>query len=277
MIVQIADDFDPQKIEESGQCFRVRRMDDGWRFITQNHVLYLSEAGENGKYEVSCPENEWKAVWVPYFDLSRCYQEVRHLVPARDPLLSRAAEEGRGIRILRQDPWETLITFILSQRKNIPAIKDCVERLAERYGTLLTTPREEIYAFPSAGEMIRKGVTESQLRECKAGYRAGYILRAVSQAADGMLNLEEMNGLSDEDLFTRLTGLYGVGRKVADCVCLYAYGRTAMAPVDTWIRKVIDQYYSGENPFPAYGESAGILQQYVFYYAQKHKDEFRAD
>lgn len=271
MEVCISDLFDLQKIADSGQCFRVAPLPGGtYRFITGGNVLYIRKAAEE-TYEVSCDQDTWEQIWSPYFDLARNYQDICKAIPAEDPFLALAAQTGAGIRILRQDPWEILVTFIISQRKSIPAIRSVVELLSERYGSKIRTPSETLYTFPTASQL--KDVHPEDYIACKAGYRAPYLCDAVHQVLSGSLDLEGIASLSDEELITALEGVKGVGIKVANCVALFAYGRTACAPVDTWIKKIIRQEYRGQNPFDRYGDSAGIMQQYFFYYAQNHKAE----
>ncbi|MGN0308051.1 MAG: DNA-3-methyladenine glycosylase family protein [Lachnospiraceae bacterium] len=278
MIISITDDFDLKKIADSGQCFRVKAMEDGtYRFITGEQVLYIrklsKEALSSSEYfEVSCSEEIWKTVWYPYFDLERSYANIRQRIGPRDKYMLSAAENGRGIRILRQDPWEMLITFIISQQKTIPAIKNAVETLSVNYGTSLPLDSEKLYTFPTPQQLST--VTQEMLREYKLGYRAPYIVDAVRQVNSGRLDLHRLSSYSDKKLFEALKQVSGVGEKVANCICLFAYGRTRLAPVDTWIKKVIEQKYKGKNPFPKYRDGAGIMQQYIFYYAQTHKDEF---
>lgn len=273
MIIKLTDDFDLQKIADSGQCFRVRTFEDGtYRFITEDQLLYIKKVDDE-MYDISCSEELWIKIWYPYFDLDRSYSEVRGRIGSRDKYMLSAAENGLGIRILRQDPWEMLITFIISQQKTIPAIKSAVEILSANYGTLLPSDREEIYSFPTPKQL--SGITGEILREYKLGYRAPYILDAVRQVLSGKLDLHALASRSDRKLFEALKQVNGVGEKVSNCICLFAYGRTRLAPVDTWIKKVIDQKYKGKNPFPKYKDGAGIMQQYIFYYAQTHKDEFQ--
>lgn len=296
MYITIEDDFDLQKIADSGQCFRVKCFnDDTYRFITGENVLYIRKADRNtpephtigntttepdrniqketeNRYEISCTEEVWNRVWYPYFDLGRSYREVRERIKSRDKYMLAAAENGLGIRILRQEPWEMLITFIISQQKTIPAIKNAVETLCKNYGTKLTAIHEEIYCFPSATQL--SGVTEELLREYKLGYRAPYVLDAINKVHHQDIDLYTIASYTDRKLFEALKQVSGVGDKVSNCICLFAYGRTRLAPVDTWIKKVIDQKYKGKNPFPKYRDAAGIMQQYIFYYAQTHKGEF---
>lgn len=269
MQLTITDDFDLRKIADSGQCFRIRNFDDrGYRFISGDRVLYLTQP-VSGNFRVSCSQEEWDSYWTEYFDLNRNYEQVRE--SAKDDVyINSAANTGKGIRILRQDPWEILITFIISQRKSIPAIKKCVELLSEKYGTPIQTEYELLYAFPRPEQLL--SADSASLAECGLGYRLPYVEDAVQKVASRTLDLDALSLLDDDSLVQALMSVSGVGVKVSNCVGLFAYGRTACAPVDTWIAKTIAANYHGENPFPKYGENAGIMQQYVFYYAQTHKN-----
>ena len=289
MHITIEDDFDLYKIANCGQCFRAvqipssgkyaeRGSDPLYRFITGNHILYIrsaepgSDAGHlSPVYEVSCTKAQWESVWVPYFDLNRNYAQVRNRIPAEDSYLLEAAEKGRGIRILRQDPWETLVTFIISQRKNIPAIRKAVEQIAALYGSTATTPYERLCLFPTAMQIMEQGL--DKLAGCSLGYRLPYVIDAIECVADGRLDLGGCMDSYDQDLFGKLQMVKGVGCKISNCVCLFAYGRTSLAPVDVWIDRVIREHYQGKNPFPAYGHDAGIMQQYMFYAAQTSRDK----
>lgn len=273
MLVRISDLFDLQKIADSGQCFRTTALADGsWRFLTGDQVLRIRPAGGDD-YEVSCSREAWDRVWTPYFDLGRCYREI--VIPPEDRFLQKAAQAGAGIRILRQDPWETLMTFLISQRKSIPAIREVVELLSARYGVPFPPEAGEIlYQFPTPERL--RDVTEEDYRACKAGYRASYLRDAVRRVLSGELDLRAISALPDEGLLSALETVRGVGVKVASCVALFAYGRAACAPVDTWIQRIILREYGGRNPFARYGEAAGIMQQFLFYYAQLHKADMQA-
>lgn len=317
MDIIISDDFDLDKITNSGQAFRIKVFNDGtYRFVTENHILYIKKNNNAGDdhYDISMysaeimastseytpnssytdssecaansacistsncnpvnvtPADEWGSVWVPYFDLNRSYRDIRALVPTNDSYMKQAADYGIGLRILKQNPWEMLITFIISQRKNIPAIKESVEKICAKYGQAVTTPYEKFFLFPSAEEM--SAATLDELRKCSLGYRDTYILDAVDKVVSGNLNLCTLGSNDYDTIFNTLLSVRGVGAKVSNCICLFAYAQFAAAPVDTWISKVIDKYYGGINPFPLYGDVAGIMQQYIFYYAQTHKEEF---
>lgn len=262
--IQIEDDFDLDKILDSGQCFRPCRVQSGeYRFITGSQLLYLRPLGE-GEYQAKCAPGEWERTWRPYFDLERSYGSLRRRWAGQAGFAQQALDYGQGIRVLRQDPWEMLITFILSQRKSIPAIRTGVELLAERFGQVVDTGTERVSLFPSPAQLA--AAAESDLRDCGLGYRTRYIQHAAQAVVSGALDLKSLALLPDETLLAKLMEMDGVGKKVANCVALFGYGRTALAPIDVWIARLIQEDFDGQDPFPQYGAEAGILQQYFFYY-----------
>ena len=262
--MRIKDDLDLEKIRVSGQAFRIRVMDDGsYRFITGDDVLYIKHAGAD-EYEVSCPKDRWDTLWHDYFDLDRDYAGIRAEMKGRHGFIDESMACGAGIRILRQDPFEMLVTFIISQRKNIPAIASSVEKLCEKFGKKIKSDREELYSFPTPEALM--AATETELKACSLGYRAPYVADAAFRVATGKTDLHGLYKLSDEDLFDELIKVHGVGKKVANCICLFAYGRVAMVPVDVWIARAIEERCDGVSPFDLFGEYAGIMQQYIFYY-----------
>lgn len=269
MNVRIEDDFNLKKIADSGQCFRVRRSDDGaYRFLCKNRVLSIRQTGID-TYDVSCSPEDWRDFWHDYFDLNRNYRYIRASIDESDSYLLAAAISGTGIRILRQDPWEILLTFIISQRKSIPAIQSGVELLAQRYGSTLSAAGETHWLFPTPDAL--RSVSEEAFRQCGLGYRAPYIRDAVCKVCSGEIDLQACYDYNDTLLFETLKKIRGIGDKVANCICLFAYGRTALAPVDTWIARAIREQYDGRNPFPGYGDTAGIMQQYIFYHIREQK------
>ena len=269
----ITDDFSPEKIMESGQCFRVRRFPDGtFRFLTGGSAVYLRSLGE-GRWQASCSPEEWKELWSPYFDLERDYASIRRRSAGRNAYIDAAMEAGAGLRILRQDPWEMLITFILSQRKSIPAIAAAAETLARRWGTAMQTERETLHAFPTPGQLA--GAAEEELRACALGYRAPYVLDAVRKVSGGELDLAALGRLGDEELFQALQTVRGVGKKVAECVCLFGYGRLNRVPVDVWIGRAVREECGGCEPFSLYGADAGVMQQYVFFSIRRERGRGR--
>lgn len=266
MNIQITDTFDLQKIIDSGQCFRPYQTAEGlYRFIYRDYILDIRKIS-NDTFDISCDRKEWDSIWKDYFDLDTNYDEILKSIPSDDEYMLTAGTTAAGIRILKQDKWEMLISFIISQRKSIPAIRSSVEKLCRLYGHEIHHRNEIIYSFPTFTEM--KNATEEELNGCGLGYRTGYILNAIEKANSGALDLESLSALSDEELDGRLLALKGVGNKVSNCVLLFAYHRVSRVPIDTWISKVINDEYRGVNPFVRYDKYAGIMQQYVFYSAR---------
>lgn len=270
VILQIKDDFDIEKIVNSGQCFRPRMLSDGsFLFVTGRDFLKIKEVGHNS-FGVSVDLDTWKRIWFDYFDMVSEYCHVRESVSKDDEFMQTCARESQGIRILRQNKWEMLISYIISQRKSIPAIRTAVEKLCVLYGDKIgEVDGEVIYSFPEPEQMMN--ATKKELDSCGLGYRTEYILNAIDYVNKNKAEWDSIESLGDEELFDYLKKFKGVGDKVANCVMLFAYHRISRAPVDTWIKKVMDEKYGGENPFIKYGENAGIIQQYVFHYVQNKK------
>ena len=276
--VKISDELDLGLIDGSGQCFRMARGEwlgpETWRLVTGTHVLYLRPlSGED--YEGLAPLGEWERVWEPYLDLSFDYGKARRMGERGNAFMKEAFANGKGLRILRQDPWEMLITFILSQRKSIPAIRRNVEDLCRTFGEKIPTPFEEVYAFPKVQSL--SGVSEQRLRDLGLGYRAPYVWDAIRQVGSGELNLCRLEELGDEELVEALRSVKGVGLKVASCVALFGYGRKSCAPVDVWIARAIDEECGGADPFGAFAPYEGLSQQYVFHYQMMRKKSKRIE
>lgn len=262
--IEIQDDFDLEKTASCGQCFRAKSLGNGlFRFVSRDYVIYMKDMG-NHQFLVSCTDDEWEKIWTRYFDLDRSYESLYYEEREKHDFVRKAMDCGRGIRILRQDPWEMLVTFIISQRKSIPAISKSVEALSEKYGHPIKTDHEIIYSFPTPEEMAHASIEE--LQKCGLGYRVPYIYDAVKKVASGSLDLAALADFNDADLFQELLTVQGVGKKVANCICLFGYGRIARVPVDVWIARAVDEDCCGEDPFPLFESNAGIIQQYVFYY-----------
>ncbi len=258
-------DFDLKKIAESGQCFRLNQNREGvYTLIALGRVLTLRETADG--CELDCSAADFNALWREYFDLGHDYAAIRASVDPNDAFLNRACDFGRGIRMLRQEPWEMLISFILSQQKNIPAIKRCVEVLCSRYGEPIENAGGPLFSFPSAGRLA--ALDERCLLDCSLGYRAKYVSAAARLVASGALNLTGIAALPDDALMDTLLSVPGVGEKVANCVLLFGYHRLGRFPRDVWINRVIENEYGGRFPLARYPDTAGALQQYIFYYAR---------
>lgn len=284
-----------RQIAQSGQCFRMTPLsqeelpegtDTGYRIISQGLCLKIWQTREQLFFE--CPEENLE-FWLSYFDYETDYQGILASVSQKDSYLTAAAQAGRGIRILRQDPWEMIITFVISQQKTIPKIKELVEALCRRYGTPVTAlpstenqePLSALWGFPSPKELASASLEE--LQSLKLGYRAKYIYKLSQDAASGILDLSALKTMCYKDAMEYLCSLYGIGRKVANCVCLFGLHHVEAFPVDTWIEKILlEQYYTkrryGRIPkarlydkiiadhFGQYEGCAGIMQQYIFHF-----------
>lgn len=262
MEVYAADGIDLRRIYDSGQCFRWRDEGDGNFLIpSAGHIVMVRQIVED-RIRLSCDEEEFQAYWRDYFDLDTDYAKIAARISPQDAFLTRAAAAGRGIRILRQDPWETLITFILSQRKNIPAIRSCVERLCEAAGT-----SEMIGCFPTPEEILAADAA-GKLDGCGLGYRLPYIRETAEVFASNQI--DQLSRFSDDELLDALMQLKGVGVKVAKCTMLFGFHRLDAFPVDVWISRALAEEYPEGFDFSAYRPYGGVIQQYIFAYYREN-------
>lgn len=276
------DYFDLKQIADSGQCFRMNRLEDNsYGVISCGRYLKISQSGNDGnEFTFSCPKED-EPFWIHYFDLDRDYGAINGAVWEKDEYLKKSAEAGKGIRILNQEPWEMIITFIISQQKTIPKIKEGVEALSLRYGTRIPVPDgAELYSFPSPKQLSNASLED--LQSLKFGYRAKYIRQVCLDACNGKLDLQKLQTMDYQQAMTYLKGFYGIGEKVANCICLFGLHHIDAFPVDTWIQKILmNEYYNEsyaalpkarqipamiEDGFGRYRGFAGVMQQYIFYY-----------
>jgi len=266
IIISGIKNFELAQTLDCGQCFRWVGESGGYTGVAYGRQLRLTLAGDNLTLkDVTC--DEFESVWKDYFDLSRDYSQIRKLY-STDPSLAKAADFSPGLRVMRQDPWETLITFILSQNSNIPRIKKMVALLCEHFGQALTCGS---YAFPTP-ESLASLDTEA-LAAVKTGYRAPYIIDAARQVAGGRIDLAALKSQPAEEIQNALIQIHGVGPKVAECVLLYGFGKVERYPVDVWMKRVMATLYPAGFP-EALNPTAGIAQQYLFHYARMHQIHF---
>ena len=258
-------DLDIKKIAESGQCFRMDETGAGhYTLVAMGHVLEMDALP--GGCVLHCTVKQYEEIWKAYFDMETDYAAFRAAIPASDGFLTKAAEAGRGIRILRQQPWEMLITFIISQRKSIPAIKRCVQQLCLRAGKPIRHAGHVFFAFPTPRRLA--GLSMDELAACGLGYRAGYVHAAARLAASGALDLAALCQAENAALQQALLAVPGVGAKVANCVMLFGYHRLDGFPRDVWINRVIEEEYGGHFNLAPYAGFEGVMQQYMFYYGR---------
>lgn len=291
--------FHPRHIFDCGQCFRWTSLNEEkthYRGIVGNKVLDVRIAGQE-VFLSGLSEEEFQVFFRRYFDFGRDYGTVKRAL-RKDPLLKKAIAFGSGIRVLQQEPFETLISFILSSNNLIPKIREGIRRLSETYGRRMEHGGETYYTFPTAEEL--SVATEEALRAMGLGYRAAYIEKAAKLAfAASRLQQEKktrelteeeqelasydltyLRSLPEEACLKGLMKFPGVGLKVADCIMLFSMGKTGAFPVDVWVKKAMVYFYEAEpKSLPKmrsyakerFGDHAGFAQQYLFYYARENR------
>lgn len=256
--------FVPDKIFNCGQCFRFERCSDGSYEGVAFSKYLRAEKDKNGKILLyGADKGDYDSVWRSFLDMDTDYKALSDAFSAMGGVMKEAAEIGKGIRILRQDPWEALCSFIISQNNNIPRIKKIIENLSRSYGEKIYSPDgREFYSFPTAKRLFEAG--EEEIFSYKTGFRAKYIYDAAKKVTLGDIDLDAVYAMNTADASEYLKQIKGVGDKVAACVLLFAYHKTDSFPVDVWVKKILAKYFDGK--IPDFGQYAGIAQQYLFYY-----------
>lgn len=260
-----AKELDLEKTFECGQCFRWNAQSDGSYYgLAMGQCARLWQQGD----DVFIRSGADEAFWRRYFDMERNYERI-----SRDfydgGYLQRCTEYGMGIRILRQEPWEALCSFIISQCNNIKRIKGIVERLCTLYGDELEFEGRRFHSFPGAEKLASLSVDE--LAPLRCGYRAEYIITAARAVAEGSLDLESLIGSDWQQAKRKLMELRGIGEKVANCVVLFGLYHMEAFPVDVWIRRALKEHFPPEFKPETLGSCAGLAQQYIFYYARSQQ------
>ncbi|MBQ6539577.1 MAG: DNA-3-methyladenine glycosylase 2 family protein [Oscillospiraceae bacterium] len=260
------DDFDPVKIFECGQCFRWNMDENGdYTGVAMGKAARIRQAGDS--VFISGTLSDFENVWHDYFDLGKNYSKLRRSLCV-DEYMKNATDFGAGIRILNQDRWEALCSFIISQCNNIPRIKKIVETLCSLYGDPIEFEGDIRYTFPSASRVAL--LEESDLAPLRCGYRAPYIIGAARAVDSGALDLEALSGGTLEEAEKALRSLKGVGKKVANCAILFSLRIEDAFPIDVWMKKAISEHYNGKLDTSVFGGHSGLAQQYMFYYQRSN-------
>ncbi|MFR2794595.1 MAG: DNA-3-methyladenine glycosylase family protein [Eisenbergiella sp.] len=264
MVVKKITNFSLEQIARSGQCFRMSRREDGFfDIISGSRWMGARQSGES--CEFLCTEEEFSEFWEDYFDLKQNYGEYISRIDKEDVYLNAAVKLAGGVRILRQDIWEMIVSFLISQQNNIVRIRRCIENICEAYGNPMKSGRGEVYfTFPEPEALA--GLEEDALKACNLGYRSKYVVRAARSVAEGCFDLEQLGTLPYEKAKEELLKLFGVGVKVADCICLFGLHHLEAFPVDTHISQALKKYYGDGFPMEKYRGIQGVIQQYIFYY-----------
>ncbi|MBR4890968.1 MAG: 8-oxoguanine DNA glycosylase [Clostridia bacterium] len=269
VIRKIEDGFEPEHIFECGQCFRWKREADGsYTFVAFGKVVNVLKKDGYAIFS-NTNEEEFENVWHQYFDLNTDYSKIKNTLLNVDENLKKATHFGSGIRILKQDLWECVVSFIISANNNIPRIQGIIERLCESFGKEIEYSGKKYYTFPESKDIV------GDLSHLRAGYRDSYIKDACEAFISGKFS--GIENLSTEEARKLLLTIKGIGPKVCDCILLFGLNRREVFPVDVWVKRTLNELYKdevskttphkfAENKF---GDLAGYAQQYLFYYMRE--------
>lgn len=252
-------DFDIEQIATSGQCFRMYQVDNGiWEVFALDKSLKIER--KNKCHLLYCSQDDFNDFWSNYFDLQTDYSSLKQRILASgDSYLSEAVHYGYGIRILRQDLWEVIVSFVISQQNNIRRISGCLKKLCEINGN----------RFPRPIDFLR--FSDADLDSVKLGYRKDYLLKISKAVVEEKFDVAFLSHLSYLEAIQQLKTLHGVGDKVANCIALFGLHKIEAFPVDVWIKKILQKYYDGDflSKFPELSDIAGLVQQYMYFYERK--------
>jgi N-glycosylase/DNA lyase len=274
--------FELRDIFECGQCFRWNKQEDGsYTGVFKNNVLNVKKNKDEIIFEGIC-ENDIQQTVKNYFDLNRNYEKIKEQLSKIDQNMKKSIEYGNGIRILNQDLWETIISFIISANNNIPRIKGIIERLSEKYGDEIKYKGNKYYTFPTPEQL--KNVTVEEYRKLGLGFRDIRLYETTKMILNKQVDIENMkNNPNTIEVREELLKLSGVGPKVADCILLFSdLKRFEVFPIDVWVRRVMnDLYIKNEDETKVnkkqiekianekFGDLAGLAQQYLFYWRRE--------
>lgn len=269
MIVKNVTSLDLGETLDCGQSFRWRDNGDG-SFTGVAYEKLVTVSMQNGDLHIeNTTEQDFEKIWRNYFDLDLDYDSIRSSIGEIHPVLKEASAYAPGIRILRQEPWEALCTFIISQNNNIKRIKGIVDRLCVSFGNKIGDT--DFYTFPKPEILAKQNPDD--LAPLRAGFRNKYIIDASRKVASGEVDLEKCRNVPYDEARAELCKIKGVGNKVADCTLLFGMHRIEAFPIDVWMRRAMERLFpnmTGED----FGEYAGIAQQYIFHYARMHPELF---
>lgn len=262
-LLYVPDGLDPEKTFDCGQCFRFDKSQNGFFGIAGGKTLSVKLRNDSGLFLEGVTEEDFEIVWKDFFDLERDYslaqKEIIEASGASKDHLKLCIEKGNGIRILNQDPWETTLSFVISQNNNIQRIKKLIRSLCREAGKDLGG---DCYSFPEPEAVLELG--EERLRELSFGFRAPYLINCAQAFHSGSLDASAIKEADYHKAKEMLCTVKGIGEKVANCALLFGYSKREAFPVDVWMRKVIDTRLN--RTVPDFGLNAGLAQQYMFYY-----------
>lgn len=263
IIILTPDCFDLGLTLDCGQAFRwVQTGDNEWHGVAFSKPLTLKKTDRGFEF-IGTTKEDFENIWIPYFDLERDYGTLCRQFMS-DRYLAEAVDTCYGIRLLRQEPWEAICSFIISQNNNIPRIKGIIDRLCRLLGEPLGN---DDYSFPSAQRIAEAGI--EALAPIRAGFRAKYIIDAAEKVANGEIDIEKIYALTIDEGRDELIKIKGVGEKVAQCSLLYGFGKIDAFPVDVWVKRIMSELYPDGLPECTNG-ARGIAQQYLFHWRRNY-------
>ena len=277
VILEDVKNFNPKHIFECGQCFRwIKQEDDSYTGVAMGKVINVKQEG-NKIYLDNTTKEDFDNIWYDYFDLGRDYESMVNTLKVMDEHLEKATEFGEGIRILKQDGWEMLISFIISANNRIPMIQRAINNLSKNFGTYIGEYKnQEYYAFPTPQQLNKATIEE--IRACSTGFRDKYIKSTAQIVNDENIDVLEYRKLPTAECLKELLKFNGVGPKVADSIALFGMQKYDTFPVDVWVKRVMQEFYVEEDlsltkirkfGIEKFGDLAGFAQQYLFYYARE--------
>ena len=280
-VIKNIDSFRLKDIFECGQCFRWNKNDDGSYIGVINNTVVKVQQYENRIEFTGSDNSEFEKIIKDYFDINTDYSNYKKDLIKVDQYMAESVEFGNGIRILNQDLWETIISFIISANNNIPRIKKIIENLSRTYGNKIVFEEKEYYTFPTMQSLSKASIQD--LRKLGLGFRDKRIFNTTKMIISGKIDLDGIKNMQDTNLMReKLLELDGVGPKVADCILLFALHRFDVFPIDVWVRRVMNDLYihcTEEDRVnkreilkladEKYGKIKGLAQQYLFYWKRE--------
>lgn len=276
IIVKDVRNFELAHVFECGQCFRWNKTKSGsYIGVALNKVIEV-EKNQNDLVIYNTNQKEFMDFWAEYFDLYRDYGEIKEIL-SKDELLKKAVEYGHGIRLLKQDPFELIVSFIISANNRIPMIKKAIDKICTKWGDEIIFKDKVYYSFPSVEKL--SNATLEEIEECGVGFRAKYIKDTVERIKNGV-NLIDIVNLDDDNCHKELQNFSGIGPKVADCIMLFSMKKYSAFPVDVWVKRAMQHFYLAPDVSlkkirdfgrDKFGVLSGFAQQYFFYYARENK------
>lgn len=260
--------FNPKQITESGQCFRWQQLSaNSFSLVAFGKYLEITQ-NDDTDFEFSCSEEEFNEVWKAYFDLEFDYKKIEKLIEkSGDEHVKEAFLLGSGIRILNQNLWEVIISFLISQNNNIKRISNSIESICRKAG-IATSEKEDAFCFPGAFDVEPEFFMDKSLG---LGYRDVYLRDMYEYTRENPTWFLRLREMDYEDAKKELLKRKGIGPKVADCICLFGLHKVDAFPVDTHVKQLLAKYYPKGFDFSYYKGVAGIIQQYLFFFELKNK------